>query len=375
MSKTWRIGVIDHYRKQCKGTHGTHVAFAGLPGVEIVAVADPDEESRELTQQETSAPQQYAEWADLLEREKPDIVCVCSRLPTQHLDVIVGAAAAGCHIYCEKPMAVDLADADRMVAAADAAGVRLAVGHLARYAAVFQKARDLTRSGGIGQPLSVFCRGKEDDRGGGEDLLVLGSHVLDLARYFFGDPEWVFGHVTVDGRDMVREDAREPTEPVGRVAGDGVVAMYGFPDGVRGPFESRSGLRDGGEVRMGITVVGSEAALSVRYDQERRLRIRRSKRPLEEGGEYEEIPVSQPSDPPGAEPLPDMTGIARYFALNNRLAALDLLAAIEEDREPLANGRDARWSLEMIHGVYASHFERRALPLPLVDRHHPLSSA
>lgn len=373
MKKAWRVGVIDHHRNQCRGTHGTHVAFAGLPGVEIVAVADPDEESRATTQRETGAPRRYADWADLLKCEQPDIVCVCSRHPTQHPDVVVGAAEAGCHVYCEKPLAVDLEDADRMIAAADSAGVRLAVGHLARYAGVFQAARELIQSGGIGEPLSVLCRGKEDDRGGGEDLLVLGSHLLDLARYFFGDPEWVFGHVTTDGREMIPEDAHEPTEPVGRVGGDAIVAMYGFADGVRGHFESRQGLDDGGEVRMGITVVGSEAMLAVRYDQERNLRIRRTRRPHEEGGDFEVIPVPPPVGPPGATPPPNATGIGLYFARNNRLAALDLLAAIAEDREPLASGRDARWSLEMIHGVYASHFARGATPLPLKDRRHPLT--
>jgi len=372
MSKTRRIGVVDYCRNQSRGGHGTHLAFAGLPNIEIVAVADPDPESRHASQRETGAPRQYAEWGELLDREEPDILCVCSRLPTQHLDVIVGAARAGCHIYCEKPLAISLADADRMVAATDTAGVRLAVGHLARYAAVFQAARELIGSGGIGRPLSVFCRGKEDDRGGGEDMLVLGSHLLDVARFFFGDPQWVFGHVTTGGRDFVREDACEPTEPVGTVGGDEVVALYGFADGGRGQFESRRGLDDGGEVRMGITVVGSEATLAVRYDNDRNLRIRRSPRPGEEGGEFEIIPTPPTPDPPGARPLKATNGIGGYFARNNRLAALDLLAAIEEKRDPLASGRDARWSLEMIHGAYASHLERRAMPLPLTDREHPL---
>jgi len=374
MNRSWRVGVIDHYRNRCRGSHGTHLAFAGLPDVEIVAVADPDEGSRNAIQRETGAPRQYAHFRELLERERPDIVCVCSRLPTQHPDVVVAAAQAGCHIYCEKPFATDLADADRMIASADGAGVRLAVAHLARYASVFQAARDLIRNGGIGQPLTVHCRGKEDGRGGGEDMLVLGSHLLDLARFFFGNPEWVFGHVTTNGLDTVREDACEPTEPVGTVAGDGIVALYGFADGVRGQLESRRGLDDGGDTRMGITMVGSEATLSVRYDHERRLRIRRGHRPLEEGGAFEEIPIVHPPAPPGASPLPVTGGVAGYFALNNRLAALDLLAAITVDREPLASGRDARWSLEMIHGVYTSHFEHRALPLPLTDRQHPLLS-
>lgn len=372
MSKLWRVAVVDHYRRLAKGHHGTHLAFSGLPNAEIVAVADPDQESRLTIQRETGAPRVYAEWGELVEQEKPDIVCVCSRLPTQHLEVVEGLARAGCHIYCEKPLSVSLADADRMVAAADAAGVKLAVGHLARYAAVFQKARELIRSGGIGQPLSVFCRGKEDERGGGEDMLVLGSHLLDIARFFFGDPEWVFAHVATAGHDFTLADTREPTEPVGPVGGDSINAMYGFADGVRGQFESRHDLFDGGLVRMGITVVGSEATISVRYDNDRLLRIRRSNRPGEDGGEYEVIPTPPPPVPPGARPLYTTTGVSGYFAQNNRQAALDLMDAITENREPLASGRDARWSLEMIHGVYASHLERRAIPLPLVNRQHPL---
>ena len=371
--KTWRIAVVDHNRRLAKGHHGTHLAFAGLANAEIVAVADPDEESRNAIQHETGAPRQYADWTELLAREKPDIVCVCSRLPTRHLDVIVGAAEAGCHVYCEKPLSVSLADADRMIEATDAAGVRLAVGHLARYAAVFQKARELIASGGIGRPLTVFCRGKEDERGGGEDMLVLGSHLLDIARLFFGDPEWVFAHVATAGRDFALDDTREPTEPVGPVGGDSISALYGFADGVRGQFESRAGLFDGGEVRMGITVVGTEATLSVRYDNDRRLRVRRSKRPLEEGGDYEIIPTPAQPDPPDAKPLHTTKGMGGYFARNNRQAALDLMAAVEEERQPLASGRDARWSLEMIHGVYVSHLERRSVALPLASRQHPLA--
>jgi hypothetical protein len=49
-----------------------------------------------------------------------------------------------------------------------------------------------------------------------------------------------------------------------------------------------------------------------------------------------------------------------------------LLQAAEHDREPLASGRDGRWSLEMALGIYASHLAGKRLPLPLADRRHPL---
>lgn len=86
MTKTWRVAMVDHCRNRGRGGHGTHLAFAGLPGVELVAVADPDEGSRNAMQRETGAPRQYANWQDLLGRKRPDVHSVCSRLPTQHLE-------------------------------------------------------------------------------------------------------------------------------------------------------------------------------------------------------------------------------------------------------------------------------------------------
>ncbi len=374
--RTWRVGVIDHFRNDARGGHGLHEAFAGLPGVEICAVADPDQESRSGLQKDTGADRAYADWRELLDRERPDAVCVCSRLPVHHPDVVVGAAEAGCHVYCEKPFATSLDVADRMVAAADEAGLKLAVAHLARYWESFRTARDLIDSGALGRPLTAYCRGKEDERGGGEDMIVLGTHLFDIARFLFGDPAWVFGHVSVGGRDMVKADAHDPSEPVGTVAGDEIAAVFGFPGNVHCHFESRRGMFQGGEWRFGVTVACTEAKLTFRYSGgDRVLRICRSGAPFEEAGRFDLAEETPLPDIQGAAPLgPDKTGsgIAAYFAQCNRRAAWDLLCAAEEGREPLSSGRDARWALEMVHGVYASHLAGRRLDLPLSDRQHPL---
>ena len=351
----------------------------GLPGVEISAVADPDEDSRIGLRKDTGATGMYADWRELLDRERPDVVCLCSRLPAQHPDVVIGAAGAGCHIYCEKPFAASLEQADRMIAAAAAAGVKLAVAHIARYSDSFHTARSMILRGEVGRPLMAYCRGKEDDRGGGEDMLVLGTHLLDISRFLFGDPGWVFGHVSEKGRDAVPADAHEPTEPVGTVAGDEIVALFGFPNNVHCHFESRRGMFEGKDWRFGMTIVGSKAKLAFRYgERERILRICRSPSPFEEAGEFEPVNETALPEIPGATPLPREktgSGILAYFARNNRRAAWDLLCAAEEDRDPLSSGRDARWALEMIHGVYVSHLQGRRVSLPLTDRHHPLEQA
>ncbi len=379
MHRTWRVGVIDHERNKARGGHGIHEAFDGLPGVELCAVADPDDASRAALAADTRAPAAYADWRELLDRERPDVVCLCSRLPVHHTDVVVGAAEAGCHIYCEKPFAARLADADRMVAAADAAGVKLTVAHLARYWTSFRTARALIRGGSLGRPVMAYCRGKEDDRGGGEDMMTLGTHLFDICRFLFGDPAWVFGHVAHDGRDMVAADVREPTEPVGPVAGDEIVAVFGFPGNVHCHFESRRGRFTGGQWRFGITIVCTEGRLAFRYSEgDRVLRLCRSPMPFEDAGQFKRVEELPMDEIPGAAPWPPEKtgpGIGAYYAQCNRHAAWDLLSAAAADREPISSGRDGRWTLEMIQGVYASHLAGRRLPLPLLERRHPLEQA
>jgi len=369
MKRKWRVGVVT--RAGEKGGHGVERAFAGLPGVEIVAVADADPDSRARVQASTGARAGYADAEELLRRERPDILCLCSRTPVGRLALVEAAAAAGCHLYCEKPMAASLTEADRMIAVADAAGVRFAVAHLGRHAAVFRAARAMVRDGSIGRLLALHGRGKEDERGGGEDLIVLGTHILDLFRFLAGDPQWVFGDVRTGGRPMRRADARPPSEPVGPVAGDDLLALYGFADGVRATFESRRGLSARGP-RMGLTIVGTEATLAVRYTGDRRLRICRAPTPPEEGGEFVNVDVPPAADIPGAGPLQPVGPEGFWFPVANRAAALDLIAAIEEGRDPLASARDARWALEMALGVHAAHLAGSALPLPLMSRGHPL---
>ena len=227
----------------------------------------------------------------------------------------------------------------------------------------------MIESGAIGRPLTFYGRGKEDERGGGEDLVVLGTHILDLGCFLFGNPESVSAEVTVEGRPLRRTDRSVTKEPLGPVAGDNVFALLRFPKQVRGLFESRRGLFRN-QVRMGVSVAGSEGILSVRYDNDRKLRLSRTSFPPEDEAAYEDVPLRETRTIPGAE-APDF-GYLRYFTDNNRFAAWDLMRAIEEDRQPEANAYHARATLEIINGIYASQLAGRVVALPLKDRVHPL---
>ncbi|HOV22118.1 MAG TPA: Gfo/Idh/MocA family oxidoreductase [bacterium] len=374
--KKWRIGVVGYYSCSGLGGHGLHLAFSGLPGVEIVSVADPDETGRNMLQKETGAKNSYSDWSYLIQHDKPDVVCVCSRLPSQHTDVVVAAAEAGCHIYCEKPFAQTLEDADKMINAAASNNVLIVVAHLGRYAPMYQVAREMIQKGDIGRPLSVYCRGKEDERGGGEDMMVLGTHLFDMSCFFFGYPEWIFGNITVKGRKMTLNDVTEPKEPIGPVAGDEIVSLFGFSNSVRGYFESRRGLFDKKIRRMGISVAGSEAILAMRFDAKPRLYISTDRRPFEKPGDFDEIDIPSVLEIPGTQPLSLSVSDPENdmpFTYCNRYAAVDLLCAIVEGREPISSGKDARWALEMIFGVYTSHLAGKSVDFPLPNRKHPLT--
>jgi myo-inositol 2-dehydrogenase / D-chiro-inositol 1-dehydrogenase len=118
-----------------------------LPGVTLTAVADPDPAAAARL----AAPRDYRSALDLIAEESIDAVAICSPAAF-HTDLVVAAAKAGKHVFCEKPMALDLDDADRAIDAADAAGVTLQVGFNRRFADDFSAMRAKIVDGAIGTP-------------------------------------------------------------------------------------------------------------------------------------------------------------------------------------------------------------------------------
>ena len=359
--------------------HKTQFAFTGLPGVEIAALSDSNPEA-ENTYRRTGAARLYRDFTEMMDKERPDIVVLCSRLPEDHFRQIKFAISRGCHVLCEKPLAADLAQGDELVRLAEAAGVKIQIAHLARFAPQFRTMKSLIDAGEIGRVLNVYLRGKEDFRGGGEDMLVLGTHLLDITTFLFGAPTEIYADIRMQGRPITADDALPTNEPLGLCAGDEVFAYYRLPGNATATFESRRGMmKDSSCDRMGITVTGTKGALSLRYTK-RELRIARNfPVPIEDETAFEPVPLEPAPKIPGAVP-PDYEAWhadrncagTRYFIENNRRAAWDLLQSIEEDRAPLADARSALTALEMIIGAYYSAIRRQPAPFPIPDRKHPL---
>ena len=148
----------------------------------------------------------YDDYRQMLDQERPDFVDICS-WHQQHAEMVIAAAARGPKaILCQKPMAVDLGEADAMLTACERNGVKLIIAYQRPHHANWLAARDLIRQGVIGRVTQVVL-----EEGG--NILNTNSHNIRLALFLMDEPnvEWVMGAVerTTDQveRGLPAEDA------------------------------------------------------------------------------------------------------------------------------------------------------------------------
>lgn len=354
MANRYRAGAIGRTGRGNFG-HGLHTCYDTVDHVDLVALADDDDEGRADAARATGVGRTYADYREMLEKEDLDLVSVCPRWVDCHEDMITAALEAGCHVYSEKPMTATPESADRVIDLADRKGLKIAVAHQAAYLPQVRSMLEDVRQGRIGTLVSIRSAGKCDHRGGGEDLIVLGTHLFNLMQIVAGAPESVLGHVTVDGRALCPDDVREAGEPVGAIAGDSVMGMFAFSGGVTGHFESRKRENRDGRP-YGMEIRGSEGAIA--FDASA------GQMAILEDDAFAPWDADQKRTALPYEAVPLMQG--------NVLAVQDLIEAIEQDREPISSARRARTALEMILGIYASEVSRQRVDLPLEDRRHPL---
>lgn len=202
--------------------------FLADPRVRLVAAADPRAEARARFASDFGAPA-FDDVVALCARPEVDVVYVAS--PHQlHAEHVALAAAAGRHVLVEKPMAITLADCDRMLAATRAAGVHLIVGHSHSFDTPYLATRALIESGRFGRLRMVNAlnftdflyrprRPEElDTAQGGGIVFSQGAHQVDIVRLLAG------GHATSVRAHAGAWDPRRPTEGA-------YAALLGFADG------------------------------------------------------------------------------------------------------------------------------------------------
>ena len=140
------IGAGDIVRKR------VGEALRGGRGCEIAAVSRARADLVGAFAREVGARRSYADWRDLIRDAGVESVYVATPVHL-HAGQTIAAAEAGNHVLCEKPMAIDVAECDRMIAACRAHGVRLGIAYYRRFYPAVRRVKDLIDSGAIGEPV------------------------------------------------------------------------------------------------------------------------------------------------------------------------------------------------------------------------------
>lgn len=363
----YRVAVIGHTGRGNYG-HGLDTMWLPLPEARIVAVADADPAGLAQALKRLDVKDGYADYRDMLKVVKPDIVAIGPRQIDQHHEMCLAAAASGARgIYVEKPFCRSPLEADEIVESCARHGVKLAVAHRNRYHPALATCKRLIEEGAIGRLIEARARGKEDARGGALDLWVLGTHLFNLAVYFMGAPRACAGQIYQDGRPCAKEDVIEGAEGIGPLAGNEAHARFEMENGLPLFFDSvqNAGRREAG---FGLQLIGNEGVIDLRIDMEPLAHLRRGS-PFHPRAGSQPWEVITSAGVGGKEPIPDLG----HHLSSHAAAAMDLFAAMQENRAPLCDAEAGRVTIEMVCAVLESHrLGGGRVTFPLETRVNPL---
>ena len=318
--KIYKAGVVGCGRiaslmeqDEFRGKPTTHAGCYDLvEKTQIVAASDQVEERLQAFGRKWNVERLYSSYEEMLDNEELDIVSVCTH-PIPRRDITVKAASSGVKaIYCEKPMATSLREAEEMIAACDENNVKLSINHTRRWDWQYRKAKELIDSGEIGQLQGITLH-----YGGG--LANMGTHFFDMLRSFAGDVAWSVGHLS-------NPDSLDPQ-------GSG---YFYFKNGVRGIVNGSSSR----SASFMFEFLGSRGRITVTpLPAKFRLYV-------SDGG-LKEKPFPEPPE----EEKINIFGIGRCVI---PLAVEEIIHSIEQDEDTVSSGRDGYAALEMLLSFHES---------------------
>lgn len=356
------------------GVGRTHAkAYAELPESTLVALCDNNVERLRAANEPYSVAT-YTDVAQLLRDDRVQVVSVATPHPS-HAAIAIAAMESGRHVIVEKPMTVDLREADAMIACARRNGRTLGVIFQRRFWPASLRVKQAIEAGKIGQPVSCECelswwrtetyykrdpwRGRWDTEGGGV-LCNQGIHALDMLLWYMGDVDTVWGRWA------------NLSHPYIEVEDNGVAALA-FRSGALGvirmstsSYYSRTRITIHGSNGASVGVI-EEPEGAVGYNDvwtvpgEEHIREESLREHVQKGEYIYRAPVWD-------QPPTWHTGyqykkpaIPTYHAVQLQ----DFLRAILEKREPLVNGEQGRKSVELMLAIYQSGRTGQSVRLPL----------
>ncbi|MFT5367442.1 MAG: putative dehydrogenase [Candidatus Latescibacterota bacterium] len=331
MPKTYRVGIVG-----CGSIARSHASgYLRVDNVQMVAAADPHPFAREYFCEEFGVQNAYASLEEMCQKEKLDIVSVCV-WHLLHPDCTIDVSNLGVPgIICEKPMAVGLGEAERMLEACEKNGTKLVVSHQRRFTPGWETARKLIQDGAIGKPVMGTIQVAAG-------LLNWATHAIDGIRFVMNDPrtEWVMGALERQTDRYERDTATE----------DCCIGLVTFDTGAQVLIQSD--LNRPNEGAGYFQIRGTDGIMEI---TERSVRLFNST-----SNGWVDVPI---------DPNDERQAIGGE---TNAAQVRELIAWLEGGEEHRSSGRKARDTVEIMMAMFESARQNRVIYMPLEEKAYPL---
>jgi myo-inositol 2-dehydrogenase/D-chiro-inositol 1-dehydrogenase len=253
-AQTLKMGLIGAGR--IGRLHAEHLT-SRIPSADLLMVVDPFENAARSCAERYAIPSYGRHYQAVLDHPDIQAVVICSSTDT-HAQIIEEAAQAGKHIFCEKPIALDLLSIDQAIEAVKRAGVKLQIGFNRRFDTNFRRVRQAVEQGEIGQPLVLHIVSRDPEPPPIEYIRVSGGIFLDMAIHDFDMARYLVGSEI----EEVFAQANSISDPIIAEAGDveNAVVMLRFSNGVIGTISNSRHAVYGYDQR--VELLGSAGAIS-----------------------------------------------------------------------------------------------------------------
>lgn len=309
-----------------------------IPETDVIMVSDVSHRAASKLASELAIPDIVEDYTAVLKNKEVDAVVICSPTST-HADIICEAAAFGKHIFCEKPIALEMKKIDKAISDVERAGIKLVVGFNRRYDPSFQKARELIEQGEIGKPTLVKITSRDPEpppvsyieKSGGL-FLDMTIHDFDMARYLMGEE---VKEIMAYGDCLVFPQ-------IGKAGDiDTAIISLRYESGAMGVIDNSRQSSYGYDNR--IEVLGTEGSVMVGHRKPTAVTVNNDKGLIKEKPLYFFMERYQEA----------------YIA-----EAKDFVRAIIEDKNPLASGEDGKIAVQMGYAANDSLKSNKYVKVP-----------
>ncbi|MBC63618.1 MAG: hypothetical protein CL746_04770 [Chloroflexi bacterium] len=332
MKNKYKVAVIG-----CGSIANAHLeGYSKLSKIEIKAVVDTNRAAREMYMKEYQILNGYENLESMLSEMNPDIVSICvwHKLHDVMTEKIANYPSVK-GIICEKPMAIGLGNAEKMIEVCKKNNVKLIISHQRRFTPGWMKAKDVIQSGLIGVPIRGEIRVKDG-------LLNWGTHSIDGVRFVLGEPEaqWVFGALERSTNKFERDTAIE----------DCCMGLVQFEDNLQ--FFIQSDLLDNNCDAGRFTIIGTNGMI---YIEETKIRLFNDS---SNGWKNIKLDLDKDDKAIGGN--------------TNAMQVEELIEWIEKDKESRSSARIAIKTQEIMMAIYESARKNKVIKLPLKEKNYPL---